>query len=217
MSGGGGGGGVVPSNQSATATETALAEIARDQWASHKKLGVKVEREYAKEAQRLDSEREKNRAAGFAASTFQQAAGSPTGGNVNEMIGRETAGATGLSRTLSSSDINAAARGDKAIQSVIGMGRDIENTGVRGLTRQAANERITQQSIANAENVFNESRFNTRAMRNANYSDIAGTAAGYGMYRYATRDPNPGVQRQTTPINPRSNRSASTYYDNSIG
>jgi hypothetical protein len=171
MSLGGGG------EQKPTATEKELAKIAKEKWAFRKKVYVPAENLYIDKIKKIGSPMERQRAASAAVATSNMQRGLP-GRNIQDIVSTDMTGEKGLGLQLSQSDATTTSRGNKGSESLIALGKDIENTGISGLSRQASNENIRQLGKIEADSIYS-----------AGISDLAGTAIGYGIYKDNNKEP----------------------------
>lgn len=166
MSLSGGGGGEKP-----TRSELELAKIADEKWKFRQKVYKPVENAYLQKIKNLGSPIERQRAAAKAAATSSINRGLPTG-DFSDIVAGEREGAAGLGLQLAQSDVMTKSRENKGKESAIAIGKDIENIGVGGISRQASNESIRQMGETQAD-----------ATRDSAVSDLVGTGVGYGIYR----------------------------------
>lgn len=175
-----------------------LAVIAGQKWKDYQTTYKLVENAYRQRVMQFGGEAERNRTAGYTASAVQQELAGPlpatrgnmsTGGTlaaINQVgIGRGSAIGLGTA----ASDAQGVARKQAGIQNIIAMGREIENSGIQGLSNMAAMDTSRSYAKAEADQIKSQGMY-----------DAIGTGVGYGLYSQqngeAAAGPDPRGARQ---------------------
>jgi len=179
-----------------TEYEKTLTGIAGKQWVDYKQRYRPLETRFMSEVDKMDSPQERERMRGMAAATVQQSFGAGTpgfggGGFTQSILDSGRARASALSKGISKSDMDTEARYRAGKENIISMGRDIQNQGIEGLSRAASLAQTKAFSDSEAGGIRAQGNYD-RAMgmfdadqtRNAMWSDIAGSAVGFGLQRY---------------------------------
>lgn len=165
-----------------------LARIGESKWKEYQRTYKPVENAYMKRIKDLGSGVARARAAGDTASAvhsaFDQVGGRApgSGGHLLGLAQRNVGRSDALGRGLAATDVASTARMHQGMESIIAMGRNIENEGVAGLTRSA--QIATARSYGQAQ---------AAATERAGFYDAVGTGVGYGLYNYGNRDPAGGA------------------------
>lgn len=189
-----------PEKQQPTESEKTLAAIADKEWKRFKGTYRPAENKFLDKVKKLGSPLERDRSAGRSAAEFsnRMGAASPDAG-LSEVLSREQVRGGGMATQLQHSDATTKERSDRASESAIGLGRDVQGVGVSGITRQGQLEQSAQLAELQAQGI-----------KDAAISDTAGTFVGMGVYGMGKPPSNPGKVAGMDVRNP---RTASTYYD----
>jgi hypothetical protein len=168
-----------PPKQKETQSEKELARVAAERYQRWQGTYKPLENKYIERIKAMGSPVERARAAGDANAQLSRELGpTPTGVGLRALATREDARAAGGGKVMAQSDYATQARGDKGKTGLVGMGREIENTGIAGLSRQAATEQTRQLAELEADSI-----------RDAAVSDALGVGVGYGLYRMGGKKP----------------------------
>lgn len=182
-----------PPKQKETQSERELARVTSERYQRWKDVSKPLENKNIQRVKSMGSPVERARTAGAATTSLSRELG-PTmpGSGLREIAAREGVRTSGGGKALAQSDYTTKSRWDKGRSGLVGLGQEIENTGISGLSRQAAVEQTRQIAKMEADSI-----------RDAGISDAAGIGIGYGLYRMGNN--------KTLSFDPRSPMSASDY------
>lgn len=156
---------------------TRLTDIAQERGKRYEDLYRPVEGRFRETADRIGGPAEKAREAGKATAAVRTHAGLRRPDSVTDIIGQESGLRRGLTRASNQSDFKAEQRGNRAQESVINLGRDVENLGTAGLKRSLGLEDSTRQTQMEMDR-----------MGRGNESELIGAGLGYGLSRWGDRN-----------------------------
>lgn len=164
-----------------------LAVIAKQKWQDYQTTYKPVENAYRERILQMGGATERARMAGYTASAVQQELGGGLASAQGQLsapralaelsnrdLGRGNASGLGTA----GADVQGTARKHAGIENIIAMGRQIENSGIQGLSNMAALD--TSRSYAKAQ---------ADQIERAGMYDAVGTGVGYGLYKWKNREP----------------------------
>lgn len=177
-----------------------LAVIAQQKWKDYQTTYKPLENAYRERVMQMGGANERARMAGYTSAAVQQELGGgvaatqgqmSTGRALAELNSRDIGRANAVGLGTAGADAQATARKQAGIQNIIGMGRQIENSGIQGLSNMAAID--TARSYARAE---------ADAIERQGMYDAVGTGVGYGLYKWKNGEqPDPDDPRSDRQIN----------------
>lgn len=177
--------------------EVELSKIAEEKWGRFKDVFKPAEDKFIEKTDKIGSQAERDKAAGVGTASVQEQMGSGLNPTAKNLINRESARRGGITKGTTSADVVTDTRKNKADEAVIGLGKNIENTGLRGMSRTMGQQEVQQQA-----------RLDAGATRSGLASEAGGMALGYGLYR-PNEENSQNNRNRSGGLNPNSPYSAS--------